>query len=423
MNFDIIVIGGGASGFFSAINCAQLQPHLKIAILERGAEVLEKVRISGGGRCNVTHAVFEPKPLSGHYPRGRQELLGPFHSFMTGDTMQWFEDLGVSLKIEEDGRVFPVSDSSQSIINCFTEQAAKYDITVFKKTSVIKFEQQGSNWCVHSKGQKFTSQYLIIATGSNPKILQILKEMDFGIEPQVPSLFTFNITDDRIKGLAGLSTNAVVSLLDLDGNAVKMEKGGVFDGEAQGQVLITHWGLSGPGILKLSAWGARTLNELRYQFKILINWLPELSLEEASEQLNQFRFDLAKQQISTYAPLDIPKRLWQRLVESSDITPGKKWADLSAAEITSLSHELNRGIFRVSGKSTFKEEFVTAGGVDLKEIDFRSFRSKNYNNLYLVGEVLNIDAITGGFNFQNAWTGGFIAARDIARRVSEMAAS
>ncbi|PHR99700.1 MAG: aminoacetone oxidase family FAD-binding enzyme [Leeuwenhoekiella sp.] len=423
MNFDIIVIGGGASGFFSAINCAQLQPHLKIAILERGAEVLEKVRISGGGRCNVTHAVFEPKPLTGYYPRGRQELLGPFHSFMTGDTMQWFEDLGVSLKIEEDGRVFPVSDSSQSIINCLTEQAAKYDITVFKKTSVIKFEQQGANWYVHSKDQKFTSQYLIIATGSNPKILQILKGMNFGIEPQVPSLFTFNITDDRIKDLAGLSTNAVVSLLDLDGNAIKMEKGGVFDGDAQGQVLITHWGLSGPGILKLSAWGARTLNDLNYQFKIQINWLPDLSLEEASEQLNQFRFDLAKQQVSTYAPFDIPKRLWQRLVESSGITPGKKWADFSAAEITSLSHELNRGIFRVSGKSTFKDEFVTAGGVDLKEIDFRSFRSKNYNNLYLVGEVLNIDAITGGFNFQNAWTGGFIAARDIARRVSEMSAS
>jgi len=419
----VIVIGGGASGFFSALNCAQLQPNLRIAILERGAEVLEKVRISGGGRCNVTHAVFEPKPLTGYYPRGRQELLGPFHSFMTGDTMQWFEDLGVALKIEEDGRVFPVSDSSQSIINCFTEQAAKYDITVFKKTSATKFEKQKLGWRVFSKNQEFESTYLIIASGSNPKVLQMLKAMSFKIVPQVPSLFTFNITDSRIKDLAGLSSNAVVSLLDKEGNPIRLDKSGEFAGEAQGQVLVTHWGLSGPGILKLSAWGARELKALNYQFKIQVNWLPDLSPEETSKQLSLLRIDLAKQHVSTYAPFDIPKRLWQRLVEASGIVSGKKWADVSAAEITALAQELNRGIFRVSGKSTFKEEFVTAGGVDLKEIDFRSFMSKKYENLYLVGEVLNIDAITGGFNFQNAWTGGYIAARDISEKISEMSPS
>ncbi|MBA80490.1 MULTISPECIES: NAD(P)/FAD-dependent oxidoreductase [unclassified Leeuwenhoekiella] len=423
MDFDVIIIGGGASGFFSALNCAQLQPNLKIAILERGADVLEKVRISGGGRCNVTHAVFEPKPLTGYYPRGRQELLGPFHSFMTGDTMQWFEDLGVALKIEEDGRVFPVSDSSQSIINCFTEQAEKYDITLFKKTSATKFETQELGWRVFSKNQKFDSQYLIIASGSNPKILQMLKAMNLNIVPQVPSLFTFNITDDRIKDLAGLSSNAVVSLLDMEDNPIRLNKSGAFAGEAQGQVLVTHWGLSGPGILKLSAWGARELKALNYQFKIQINWLPDLSSDEISKQLNLLRFDLAKQHVSTYAPFDIPKRLWQRLVMASGIVSGKKWADISAAEITALTHELNRGVFHVSGKSTFKEEFVTAGGVDLKEIDFKSFMSKKYENLYLVGEVLNIDAITGGFNFQNAWTGGYIAARDISRKTSEMSSS
>ena len=423
MKVDVLVLGGGAAGFFSAINCSQLRPDLSVAILERGAEVLEKVRISGGGRCNLTHAVFEPKPLTEYYPRGKRELLGPFHSFMTGDTMQWFENLGVDLKIEDDGRVFPVSNSSQTVIDCFLNQAEQLGITIFKKATVLKIEKQGLLWRVTTKNQSFEARVVIVATGSNPKILQMLGVMGFDIVPQVPSLFTFNITDTRIKDLAGLSTDAVVSLLDLDEKYLDIENSAVGKEGARGPVLVTHWGLSGPGILKLSAWGARSLKNLNYEFKIKINWLPDFSKQQVFDLLNRYRLELAKQNLFKYTPFTLPKRLWQRLMTAAGISETQKWADLTSAEISALSEQLCSGIFRVSGKSTFKEEFVTAGGVDLKEVDFRTYESKKFEGLYLVGEVLNIDAVTGGFNFQNAWTGGFIAARDIAGKLVDVETS
>ncbi|MCC4212921.1 NAD(P)/FAD-dependent oxidoreductase [Leeuwenhoekiella parthenopeia] len=423
MKVDVLVLGGGAAGFFSAINCSQLSPDLSVAILERGAEVLEKVRISGGGRCNLTHAVFEPKPLTEYYPRGKRELLGPFHSFMTGDTMQWFENLGVDLKIEDDGRVFPVSNSSQTVIDCFLNQAEQLGIAIFKKATVLKIEKQGLLWRVTTKNQSFEARVVIVATGSNPKILQMLGVMGFDIVPQVPSLFTFNITDTRIKDLAGLSTDAVVSLLDLDEKYLDIENSAVGKEGARGPVLVTHWGLSGPGILKLSAWGARSLKNLNYEFKIKINWLPDFSKQQVFDLLNRYRLKLAKQNLFKYTPFNLPKRLWQRLMTAAGISETQKWADLTSAEISALSEQLCSGIFRVSGKSTFKEEFVTAGGVDLKEVDFRTYESKKFEGLYLVGEVLNIDAVTGGFNFQNAWTGGFIAARDIAGKLVDVETS
>ncbi len=419
MDFDVLIIGGGAAGFFTAINCAQAQPNLSIAILERGGEVLEKVRISGGGRCNVTHGVFEPKPLTQFYPRGNRELLGPFHSFMTGDTMQWFDSLGVELKIEEDGRVFPVSDSSQTIIDCFIKEAQKYNVQILKKSSVTQIKPIEAGWQVLNKTSLFVARSLVVATGSNPKMLQVLKKLNFDLVPQVPSLFTFNITDERIKNLAGLSSEATVTLLNLENENLKLDNSTISKEGAQGPVLITHWGLSGPGILKLSAWGAQELKELNYQFKIKVNWLPELSQDEVAEKLIQFRLDLAKQNIATYTPFDIPKRLWHRLIEASAINPSKKWADLTSSELSNLNTQLSAGMYEVNGKSTFKDEFVTAGGVDLKEINFKTFESKKYENLYLVGEVLNIDAVTGGFNFQNAWTGGYLAAQAIAARFQE----
>lgn len=419
MDFDVLIIGGGAAGFFTAINCAQAQPNLSIAILERGGEVLEKVRISGGGRCNVTHGVFEPKPLTQFYPRGNRELLGPFHSFMTGDTMQWFDSLGVELKIEEDGRVFPVSDSSQTIIDCFIKEAQKYNVQILKKSSVTQIKPIEAGWEVLTKTSLFVARSLVVATGSNPKMLQVLKKLNFDLVPQVPSLFTFNITDERIKNLAGLSSEATVTLLNIENENLKLDNSTISKEGAQGPVLITHWGLSGPGILKLSAWGAQELKELNYQFKIKVNWLPELSQDEVAEKLIQFRLDLAKQNIATYTPFDIPKRLWHRLVEVSAINPSKKWADLTSSELSNLNTQLSAGMYEVNGKSTFKDEFVTAGGVDLKEINFKTFESKKYENLYLVGEVLNVDAVTGGFNFQNAWTGGYLAAQAIAARFQE----
>ena len=419
MNFDVLIIGGGAAGFFTAINCAQAQPNLSIAILERGGEVLEKVRVSGGGRCNVTHAVFEPKPLTQFYPRGDRELLGPFHSFMSGDTMEWFDNLGVSLKIEEDGRVFPVSNNSQTIIDCFLKEAQKYRIEILKKSSVTEIKPFQSGWEVYTKSSLYTSSNLVVATGSNPKMLKVLENLNFEVVSQVPSLFTFNITDKRIKNLSGLSTDAVVTLLDLEQKPLEIINSPILKDGAQGPVLITHWGLSGPGILKLSAWAARLLKDLDYEFYIQINWLPNLLKDEVYNKLVSFRIELARQHISTHSPFDIPKRLWQSLVEAAYIEADRRWADITGVQLRTLSEELSGCVFRVSGKSTFKEEFVTAGGIDLKEINFKTFESKKFQNLYLVGEVLNIDAITGGFNFQNAWTGGYLAAQAIAAKFQE----
>jgi predicted Rossmann fold flavoprotein len=400
-NFDIILVGGGASGFFTAINIAEENPKLKIAILERGKTVLEKVRISGGGRCNVTHACFVPNDLVKFYPRGEKELRGPFHQFCSGDTIEWFERHGVELKIEEDGRMFPTSDSSQTIIDCFLNLVKTLKIEVLTAQSVQSLFKGDDYWKVETNHETFSCQKLIMTSGSNPKIWEMLHGMGHTIVPPVPSLFTFNIKDPRIKDLMGVSALAHVKVKN-----TKLE--------AAGPLLITHWGMSGPGILRLSAWGARELFDKNYQFILEVNWLNDLSFEEATDILKSLKQEHAKKTVSKKSPFEFPNRLWESLVVASGIATETKWADLSKKQLTDLANQLTNGQFQVNGKSTFKEEFVTAGGIDLKEVNFKTMESKLHSNLFFAGEIVNIDAITGGFNFQNAWTSGFILANAIA---------
>ncbi len=403
--YDIIIVGGGAAGFFTAITIVEKNPKLKVAILERGQEVLSKVRISGGGRCNVTHACFVPNDLVKFYPRGEKELRGPFHQFCTGDTIEWFEKQGVELKIEDDGRMFPVSNSSQTIIDCFLSATQKLGIDIVTGQSVQSIFKAETYWKVETNHDAYSCQKLIMTTGSNPKIWEMLTEIGHSIVPPVPSLFTFNIKDKRIKDLMGVSAWATVK--------VKNSKL-----EASGPLLITHWGMSGPGILRLSAWGARELAGKKYQFAIRVNWLNEITLEEAEEKLKELKLEHSKKAVSKKSPFEFPNRLWESLVFASDISEETKWADLTKKQLQNLVLQLTQGEFQVNGKSTFKEEFVTAGGIDLKEINFKTMESKLHANLYFAGEILNIDAITGGFNFQNAWTGGFIIGEAIQNQFS-----
>lgn len=400
--YDIIIVGGGAAGFFTAINIVERNPKLKVAILERGKSVLEKVRISGGGRCNVTHACFVPNELVKFYPRGEKELKGPFHQFCSGDTIEWFEKHGVELKIEEDGRMFPVSNSSQTIIDCFLKAAQKLKIDVLTGHSVQELYQGENYWKISTNHEVFSCQKVVMATGSNPKMWELLQNLGHSIIEPVPSLFTFNIKDVRIKDLMGLSTVA----------SVKVKKSKL---QASGPLLITHWGMSGPGILRLSAWGARELADKKYQFAIQVNWLNETDFEEAIDLLKTIKEENSKKLVSKYAHFELPKRLWENLVKASGITEETKWADVNKKQLNTLAEQLTNAEFQVNGKSTFKEEFVTAGGIDLKEVNFKTMESKVLPNLFFAGEILNIDAITGGFNFQNAWTGGFIVAKNIAQ--------
>ncbi len=403
-HFDVICVGGGAAGFFTAINIAEKHPKLKIAILERGKEVLTKVRISGGGRCNVTHACFEPNELVKFYPRGEKELKGPFNQFCSGDTIEWFEKHGVELKIEDDGRMFPVSNSSQTIIDCFMNAAAKARIKILTSQSVQSLYYSETSeeafWKIDTQHDKFTATKLVLSTGSNPKMWDLIKGLGHSIVEPVPSLFTFNITDKRIKDLPGVSALATVKVKN-----TKLE--------ATGPLLVTHWGMSGPGILKLSAWGARILAEKKYQFAISVNWLNDTDLAEAENILKSLKQEHSKKVISKKSPFDFPNRLWEKLVLAAEIGEDLKWADLSNKQIHNLAEQLTEGTYQVSGKSTYKDEFVTAGGIDLKEVNFKTMQSKLHPTLYFAGEIVNIDAITGGFNFQNAWTSGFIVANAI----------
>jgi predicted Rossmann fold flavoprotein len=399
-NFDIIIVGGGAAGFFTAINIVEKNPKLKVAILERGAEVLQKVRISGGGRCNVTHACFEPNELVKFYPRGEKELRGPFHQFCSGDTIEWFEKHGVELKIEADGRMFPVSNSSQTIIDCFLTATTKLGIQVLTGQSVQSIFKKDKVWKIETQSENYIAEKLILATGSNPKIWEMLQTYGHAIISPVPSLFTFNIKDSRIKELPGVAAQVTVKVKD-----TKLE--------STGPLLITHWGMSGPAILKLSAWGARTLFEKNYQFTIFVNWLNDMESAETEKILKDLKQEHAKKAVSKKSPFDFPNRLWESLVVASGIEVETKWADLTKIQLQNLANQLTNSTFQVNGKSTFKEEFVTSGGIDLKEINFKTMESKLHENLYFAGEIVNIDAITGGFNFQNAWTSGFILANGI----------
>lgn len=401
-NFDVIVVGGGASGFFTAINLAEERPDLRIAILERGKEVLAKVKISGGGRCNVTHACFIPNLLVKYYPRGERELKGPFSAFCTGDVMQWFEERGVTLKIEDDGRVFPESDRSQTIIDCFLSEATDKNIKVILQTSVQSIAQNANGFNVQTSKDPYQCQHLIVASGSNPKIWDLCKPLGHTVVAPVPSLFTFNIKDERLQDLMGVSV-AMVSL-KIKNTLLK----------ANGPLLITHWGLSGPAILRLSAWGARELFDLNYQFDLVVNFTNDVMFDEVLENFAQQKIDHPKKTISKYAQYQVTNRLWQQLVKAAAISETQTWADASKKQLVKLAEQLTQCTFKVNGKSTFKDEFVTAGGVELKEINFKTMESKLVENLYFTGEVLNIDAITGGFNFQNAWTTGFLAAQAIA---------
>ncbi|MDG1673291.1 MAG: NAD(P)/FAD-dependent oxidoreductase [Flavobacteriaceae bacterium] len=400
--YDVLVVGGGAAGFFAAINTAERNPALSVAILERGTSVLNKVKVSGGGRCNVTHAEFIPNELASYYPRGQKELKGPFHSFMTGDTMAWFESRGVPLKIEDDGRVFPESNSSQSIIDCFLKQSQKYDIKLKKNHAVRSIGQTGGSWTVETTQKVFYCKKLMIATGSNPKIWQMLQSLGHNISPAVPSLFTFDIDDPRLKDIPGVVAKDV---------AVEVMKTSLY---SEGPLLITHSGLSAPSILKLSAFGAIELAQLNYKFEIKINFIQQ-DAASCLEVLMKNKLELSKKLVRNTPLFELPKRLWVKLVQAAAIADELRWADLNKLQLQSLLKQLTKAVFQVHGKSTFKEEFVTAGGIDLKEINFKTYESKLFKNLFFAGEIINVDGVTGGFNFQNAWTGAYLAAQELSK--------
>lgn len=402
MNQNIIIIGGGAAGYFAAITIAESNPNIDVIILEKGTKVLQKVKVSGGGRCNVSHACFVPQDLVEFYPRGKKEMLGPFHQFMTGDTMEWFENRGVPLKIESDNRIFPVSNSSQSIIDCLTNAATDHQVSIQLNQKVTAIAKVDFQYKIITESHEFLADKLLIASGSNPKIWDLISKLGHKIISPVPSLFTFKISDQRLQDIPGISVpNARVSIMDSPY-------------ESSGPLLITHWGISGPAVLKLSSFGAIFLADKKYRYVVKVNWLSKPTAE-ITEILRRIKVSNPKKQVLLKSVFDeIPRRLWEKLVSASEISSRQRWAEISNRQIDNLSQQLSNCIFDADGKTTFKEEFVTAGGIDLKEINFKRFESKLHKNLFFAGEVLNIDALTGGFNFQNAWTGAFIAGKSIA---------
>jgi predicted Rossmann fold flavoprotein len=405
-SLDIIVIGGGAAGFFGAI-CAATSAHTQVTLLEAGSTPLTKVRISGGGRCNVTHHCFDPSQLVRSYPRGGKELRGAFTRFQPKDTIAWFESRGVRLKTEEDGRMFPITDNSETIVNCLMEEARKTGVKLRTNAIVKSVQKIGSGFEITLKtGENLSCDRLLIATGSNPLGYRFARELGHTIEPLVPSLFTFNIKDPRLQDLAGVSVeNAYINLLDDKKTLL----------EQTGPLLITHWGMSGPAVLKLSAWGARILHENRYKMSLKLNWIPLYNPETLQQHFLEFKAENPKRKIYSYFPLSLPKRLWQKLVTYVGIDQQTPWAELSKKVLEKLVQELTQGEYKIQGKGVFKEEFVTCGGVKLKEIDFKTMESKICSNLYFAGEVLDIDGITGGFNFQSAWTTSWLAGNAMGK--------
>lgn len=394
----IIIIGGGAAGFFCAANLDETK--YKITILEQNSDVLQKVKVSGGGRCNVTHACFDPRELVQFYPRGNKELLSVFTKFQPGDTMDWFEQRNVALKIENDNRVFPKSNSSQSIINAMLSEAEQKKVEVKTKCSVKEIEKLDGKYLVKTSLGDFEADVVVYTTGSSPKSLKMIENLGHKIVDLVPSLFTFNIKDDLLKDLAGTSFEMAETSIP------KLKT------EESGPLLITHWGLSGPAILKISAWEAINLAKVKYNFEIEVNFISK-DPEDAEKLFQQFRQSNPKKTIGQSKIFEITNRFWQRILEVSKVDLNKQVANLSGKEMQAIVENLCRKKFQVTGKSTFKDEFVTAGGVDLKEINFKNMASKILPNFYIAGEVLNIDAVTGGFNFQACWSEGWLIAQDL----------
>jgi len=395
---QIIIIGGGAAGFFCAANLDETK--YKITILEQNSDVLQKVKISGGGRCNVTHACFDARELVHFYPRGNKELRSVFSKFQPGDMMEWLDQRKVSVKIENDNRVFPESNSSQTIINAFQQEIQQKNIDVKTKCSVKEIEKQGEKYVVKTSLGDFEVDFVIYSTGSSPKSLKMIENLGHSIVDLVPSLFTFNIKDDLLKDLAGTSfENAETSIQTLKT-------------EESGPLLITHWGLSGPAILKISAWEAINLAKVKYNFEIQVNFISK-DIIEAEELFQNFKISNPKKLIGSSKIFDVTNRFWQRILEVSKVDPNKQIANISGKEIQTILENLCKKKFQVTGKSTFKDEFVTAGGIDLKEINFKNMSSKILPNFYIAGEVLNIDAITGGFNFQACWSEAWLIAQDL----------
>lgn len=429
----LIVIGGGAAGFFCAVNAAsmnaaRLHPSLEVIILEKTNKLLSKVKVSGGGRCNVTHACFSIPDMIRHYPRGANFLKKAFHHFFTTDTIQWFADRGVPLKTEADGRMFPVTNTSQSIIDCLMKEANRYGVEIRMSSDVkrikpsaairnLEFEiwkpddsgnSENRQFILELSDQRFlTADFVCIASGGYSKLSQFnwLQQLGHSIAEPVPSLFTFNMPGNAITQLMGVSVPE--AQVKIAGTSLS----------ATGPLLITHWGLSGPAILRLSAWGARELALCNWQFATFINWLPDYNEHTLREKFQQLRFEMAAQKIAVRNPFNLPQRLWQYFLQQSGIDEEKRWADLPVKEQNKLIAICCMQEFKVQGKTTFKEEFVTAGGIQLSEIDVNTMQSKVIPHLYFAGEILDVDGITGGFNFQHAWTSGYIAAKAIAKQL------
>lgn len=425
MQLRVIVIGGGAAGFFGAIACAENHPHTQVTLLEAGRQPLTKVLISGGGRCNVTHACFDPAALVQNYPRGGKALRGAFTRFQSQDTVDWFARRGVQLKTEADGRMFPITDNSETIIECLIHAAAKAGVKVRTNAAVAavsyvgsseagdKGDKEDNNQQPTTNSPKFEIELksgevlecdrLLLATGSNVAGYRMARSLGHQIEPPVPSLFTFNILDKSLRELAGVSMNPVHLRLLTD-SKTKLEQ--------TGALLITHWGLSGPAVLKLSAWGARTLYDSHYQAKLLVNWLPQLDRETLRSQILSVKTAQPKKAIGSYRGVNVlPHRLWQYLIVRAGIASEDRWAGISHQAIEQLMREIAQAEYRIQGKGVFKEEFVTCGGVNLKEVDFKTMQSRLVPGLYFAGEILDIDGVTGGFNFQSAWTTAWLAGQ------------
>ncbi|OKH19930.1 NAD(P)/FAD-dependent oxidoreductase [[Limnothrix rosea] IAM M-220] len=403
----LIVIGGGAAGFFGAIAAARSNPKLQVILLEAGKEFLGKVRISGGGRCNVTHHCFDPVELTKAYPRGHRELRGAFSKFQPKDMIAWLNIEGIKLKTEADGRMFPTTDNSATIVNCLQQAAINAGIQL-RTSSPVKsiVKNDVDQFVITTKNEEeLLGDRLLITTGSHPSGHRFAKTLGHKIIEPKPSLFTFQIKDERLKDLAGVSVPEAIATIKRD-KKKKLEQSGA--------LLVTHWGLSGPAVLKLSAWGARILAEHQYKIPLKVNFSPTENPETLRQQIQKFKAQNPKKKIHTFSPIDIPKRLWQSFVKYAAIAPDQNWADLSKKQLNIIIQEVTQGQYQIQGKGIFKDEFVTCGGVKLKEVNFKTMESRICPNLYFAGEVLDIDGVTGGFNFQSAWTTSWLAGQAIA---------